>query len=303
MNALNKLVVAALPAVPKQIIRTFASRYIAGEHISDAVRAVRELNSRQCMATLDVLGEHITRKEEAVAARDAIVDSLSAISKEGLDSNVSIKLTQLGLKLDKSFCLDNVRHLASVASSLGNFIRIDMEDSSTTDDTIDIFRQLRKEFDNIGIVLQAYLRRTESDAQSLIRDGLMNFRLCKGIYIEPEAVAFKEFDEINRNFQRVLRLMLTQGAYVGIATHDTELVGHAQHMVRELNLDRSRYEFQMLLGVRPELRERIVRDGHRMRVYVPFGHQWYEYSIRRFKENPKIAGYIVKALFNRHHYQ
>jgi len=302
MNFLNKLVVAALPAVPRPIVRYFAERYIAGEEPADAVRVVKELNARRMMATLDVLGEDIHTREEAVAARDTILSVLETIDRERLDSNVSIKLTQLGLKLDRTFCLDNAHSIVARANEFGNFIRIDMEDSSCTEDTIWIYRELRKHFSNVGIALQAYLRRTEDDAAKLIAEGLKNFRLCKGIYNEPESIAFKERGEINDNFLRVLEFMLKNKAYVGIATHDRVLIDAAYRIVTDLGLKNTEYEFQMLLGVQPDIRSKIVRDGHRLRVYVPFGKHWYRYAIRRFKENPQIAGYVVKALFSRNHF-
>jgi proline dehydrogenase len=298
MNVLNKLIVSTLPAIPKSIVRKFANRYIAGEDLADAVRVVQSLNAHGILATLDVLGEDISKREEAVAARDKILEVLRAIEKESLDSNVSIKLTQLGLKLDKHFCLENVREIIATAKTQKNFVRIDMEDSGATDDTIWVYREIRKQFENSGIALQAYLRRTERDAMQLIDARLTNFRFCKGIYIEPEAIAYKTHNDINRNYLQVLRKMLERKAYIGIATHDDELVTAACKMVDEFHLQKSEYEFQMLLGVRPDLREKIVNDGHRLRIYVPFGKQWYQYSIRRFKENPQVAGYVVKALFN-----
>jgi proline dehydrogenase len=299
MNMLNKLIVASIPAVPRPIVRRFASSYIAGEEIEDAVRVVKKLNNEGIMATLDVLGEDISRREEASAARDKILEVLDTIAKEKLDSNVSIKLTQLGLKLDPSLCFDNTHSILSKAKELGNFVRIDMEDSSTTGATIDIYRRIRKEFKNSGIVLQAYLRRTEGDANQIIKEGLGQFRLCKGIYIEPAAIAFKEHDEINGNYLKVLAGMLKQKAYVGIATHDSALIEGSSRLIKDMNLSRTDYEYQMLLGVRPELRSKLTRDGHRLRIYVPFGRQWYPYCIRRFKENPKIAGYVLKALFKK----
>ena len=299
MNVLNKLIVATLPAIPKPIVRQFANRYIAGDSIRDAVRVVKELNAQGLMTTLDVLGEDIHQREEAFAARDKILEALEAISRERLDSNVSVKLTQLGLKLDRQFCLENATHIVQRAQELNNFVRVDIEDSTCTDDTIWVYRELRKKFGNVGIALQAYLRRTQQDAEAMIGDGLNNFRLCKGIYIEPEEIAFKSHEEINRNYVRVYEAMLKQHSYVGIATHDAELINAAYGLVRELKLQKHQYEFQMLLGVRPDLRAKILRDGHRLRVYVPFGKQWYQYSIRRFKENPQIAGYVLKALFRR----
>jgi proline dehydrogenase len=299
MNVLNKLIVATLPAIPKPIVRKFANRYIAGDSIQDAVRVVKELNSQGMMATLDVLGEDIHQREEAFAARDKIVEVLDAISREHLDSNISIKLTQVGLKLDRQFCFENTRHIVQRAKDRNNFVRVDIEDSTCTDNTLWVYRELRKEFSNVGIALQAYLRRTQQDAEAMMRAGLKNFRLCKGIYIEPEQIAFKSHDEINKNYIRVYEAMLKQHSYVGFATHDAELIDAACRLVRQLKLRKEEYEFQMLLGVRPDLRSKILRDGHRLRVYVPFGKQWYQYSIRRFKENPQIAGYVLKALFRR----
>ncbi|HEV8537738.1 MAG TPA: proline dehydrogenase family protein [Bacteroidota bacterium] len=299
MNVLNKLIVAALPAVPKPFVRKFANRYIAGEEISDAVRVVKLLNGQNLLATLDVLGEDIHDRAEAAAARDKILEVLDVIGNEKLDSNVSIKLTQLGLKLNREFCLENIRVITRRAKELRNFIRIDMEDSSCTDDTIWVYRELRKDYPNTGLVLQGYLRRTMDDARALVAEGLKSFRLCKGIYIEPENIAFKRRDEINKNYVEVLEFMLREQCYVGIATHDNELIDAACALIKKMNLKESEYEFQMLLGVRPELRQRILRDGHRVRIYVPFGKQWYQYSIRRFKENPQIAGYVLKALLRR----
>ncbi|MBI3194493.1 MAG: proline dehydrogenase family protein [Ignavibacteriae bacterium] len=303
MNFLNKFVVSAVPLVPKSIVRKFAGRYIAGEEISDAVHTVRQLNKQGMLATLDVLGESITLNEEATSATEMIVEVIKTIEKETLDSNVSIKLTQLGLQLDKEFCLNNVRRIVQAAKERNNFVRIDMEDSSCTDDTIWVYREIRKQFDNSGIVLQAYLHRTETDAVSMMSDALMNFRLCKGIYVEPAEIAFKQKQEINNNFMRVVEVMLKQKAYVGIATHDGDLVHESYKLIEKMKLQKHEYEFQMLLGVRPELRAKILRDGHRIRIYVPFGRQWYQYSTRRFKENPLVAWNVFKALFTKNHVQ
>jgi len=298
MDIVNKIIVATLPAVPKPIVRKFASRYIAGETLEDAVRVVRNLNGQGALATLDVLGEDIHERQEAHQSRDQILDVLNAIHREHLNANVSVKLSQLGLKLDRQFCLETTSAIVALARKLENFVRIDMEDSSCTDDTIWVYRQLRKEYPNVGIVLQGYLKRTQSDTDALIRDGLRNFRLCKGIYVEPAEIAFKEHDAVNRNYISVLESMLNQKAYVGIATHDDELIRAGYRLVKQLGLKPSEYEFQMLLGVRPEVRTKILQDGHRVRIYVPFGKHWYRYSIRRFKENPQVAGNVLKALFS-----
>ncbi len=298
MHLLNKLVVAAIPAVPKPMVRYFAGRYIAGETLQDAIRCVRSLKSEGVCATLDVLGEDITKEEEAIASREQSNQVLHTIAREKLDSNLSIKLTSLGLKLDKSFCGENVREILKVAAGYGIFVRFDMEDSTATTGTIDIFRALHREFPNTGIVVQAYLRRTEDDVRELLKEK-PNFRLCKGIYKERKEIAFQGREEVQQNFIRVLGLMFGGGAYVGIATHDTVLTDAATRLVRESGRTPGQYEFQMLLGVRPELRRKLVREGQKVRLYVPFGEHWYGYSTRRFKENPEIAGYVFKAIFAR----
>ncbi len=298
MHLLNKLVVASVPLVPRRVIRYFAGRYIAGETLAMAVQCVKSLVAEGVRATMDVLGEDITTRDEAMASRDQSIAVLHAIARERLDSNLSIKLTSLGLKIDRDFCVKNVRDIVSVASSHNNFVRIDMEDSSCTTDTVDVFRAVHREAPNVGLVVQAYLRRTEDDVRALVKEGT-NFRLCKGIYKEPGEIAFQGRDEVQRNFTKLLEIMVDAGSYVGIATHDTVLVDAAYDLIARKGLRKDQYEFQMLLGVRPELRKRLVRDGHTVRLYVPFGEHWYGYSTRRFKENPEIAGYVFKALFTR----
>lgn len=298
MNLLNKFVVAAIPLVPKPIVRIFASRYIAGETIADAVRCVRQLNAEGVCATLDVLGEDVTNKNEAIQSRSQSIEVLHTIAKEKLDSNLSIKLTSLGLKLGKEICTANVREILNVAKQYGTFVRFDMEDSSCTSDTIDIFRAMQKDFPNVGIVLQSYMRRSEDDVK-MLANNKTNFRWCKGIYREPSDIAFQGRKEVQDNFVKILEIMLRNKCYVGIATHDSVLVDAAYRLIEELGLKKNEYEFQMLLGVRPELRKKLVADGHKVRLYVPFGEHWYGYSTRRFKENPEVAGYVFKALFTR----
>lgn len=298
MNLLNRLVVATLPAVPKSVVRQFANRYIAGETLTDAIRCVRQLNGEGACATMDVLGEDVTVESDAVASRAESIEVLHAIAREKLDSNLSIKLTSLGLKLDTDFCTRNVREILKVAAGHGIFVRFDMEDSTCTTDTISIFRTLQPEFPHTGIVLQAYMRRSEADVELLVGTRT-NFRLCKGIYKEAPEVAFQGREEVQQNFLKLLGSMLRNKSYVGIATHDSVLVEGGERMVREMGLRKDQYEFQMLLGVRPDLRRRLVREGHRVRLYVPFGENWYGYSTRRFKENPAIAGYVFKAIFMR----
>jgi proline dehydrogenase len=299
MSVFNRVLVTSIPFVPKPIVGIFSRRYIAGVRLEDAVRVVRELNREGMMATLDVLGEEVSSREEARTAADTYQQVLRVIQSEKLDANVSAKLTQMGLKLDPKFCREIFREVVQEARQRGNFVRIDMEDSACTDETLAIYKELRREFDNIGIVLQAYLRRTMSDTEALIQNGLANFRLCKGIYVEPRFIAYKDKELINRNFTLALERMLRSGAYVGIATHDERLVWEGMRLVRELGLSKDRYEFQMLLGVDSELRRIILAAGHRLRIYVPFGEKWYRYSMRRLRENPQVARYVFENIFRR----
>lgn len=290
MSLLDRAVVALLPAVPKPVVRRLSSRYIAGSELEDARRVVSRLNAEGKLATVDVLGEEITSPAEAREITRAYLDVLDLIAAGGLDANVSVKLTGLGLKLDPALARENLRAIADH----GTFVRIDMEDSSTTDATLDLYRELVGEgVGNLGVVLQAALRRTVDDARSLAG---ANVRLCKGIYIEPPELAFHDFEDVRSSYARALEVLLDGGCYVGIATHDEWLVKQGLRVVGERGLDPGAYEFQMLLGVRPELGDRLVGDGHRLRIYVPFGRQWYEYSLRRLQENPKIAGYVAGDL-------
>jgi proline dehydrogenase len=286
---LDRAIVRLLPAVPKPVVQRLSSRYIAGPTLDDAVRVVRGLNAAGKMATIDVLGEEVASADAAREIATQYCDVLARIEDERLDSNVSVKLTGFGLALDHELCRANLERVARDAAPRGNFVRIDMEDSSTTDRTLELYRELRAGgHENVGVVLQAYLRRTFDDLQ-----GLENVRLCKGIYVEEPRIAFREYEAVRANYVRCLEALISQGSYVGIATHDEFLIQEALRLVREAGLDPSRYEFQMLLGVRAERGDRLVADGHRLRIYVPFGTLWYEYSLRRLQENPKIAGYVA----------
>jgi proline dehydrogenase len=297
VTLLDKTIVRLLPAVPRQVVQLFSARYIAGTTLAEAVDTVRRLNRIGQLATVDVLGEEITHEDEARTIARAYRDALEAIEGESLESNVSVKPTALGLALSYELCRENLESILRAAAANDNFVRIDMEDSSTTDDTLRMYRELRQSgFDNVGVVLQAYLRRTVDDVAALA-DLDANVRLCKGIYVEPASIAFTDADEIRANYVRALDALLDAGAYVGIATHDEWLIGEA--LSRVDGMDESEYEFQMLLGVRERRARELVRDGHRLRVYVPFGEQWYEYSLRRLQENPAMAGTIAKATVDR----
>ncbi len=296
MSLFNLLVSKTIMHVPGPIVGFFAKSYIAGEDLKDAVAVTRDLNSRGIMATIDILGEFIKTKDEATYFKEQCCSILREIDKEKLDANLSLKPTQLGLELDREFSFANIREIVALAASLDNFVRIDMEDHPCTDDTIEFFRRLREEFPgHVGVVLQSYLRRTLDDIDNL-SDGLLHFRLCKGIYNEPRRVAFKDMAIINRSFVCCLDKMFEKGAYVGIATHDEKLVFESLQLIRKYGLKREDYEFQMLLGVDPELRDLLVSQGHRLRIYVPFGKSWLPYSKRRLKENPSIARHALRQL-------
>jgi proline dehydrogenase len=290
---LDRAIVRVLPAVPRPVVKRLSQRYIAGPTLEDAVAVVKQLNDAGKMATIDVLGEEITRREEATALLAEYEDVFETIEREELDSNVSVKLTGLGLGLDHDFCRENAAELVREAAARGNFVRIDMEDSSTTGETLQIYRELRGQgLDNVGVVLQAYMKRTLADVAELA-ELRPNVRVCKGIYVEPSEVAFQEFETVRLNFVEAVGALLDLGAYIGVATHDDWVIGEGLALIEERGLAAEQYEFQMLLGVRPELGDELVRDGHRLRIYVPYGRQWYEYSLRRLQENPKIAGYIA----------
>jgi proline dehydrogenase len=299
MSWFNRMIVGMMPAFPKSLIWMFSRRYIAGKRLEDAVQKTLALNRAGCIATIDVLGENISRLDEAAAARDEGLRVLDAIRANGLGANLSVKLTQLGLKLDEEACYRNVRALAEKAASHGNFVRIDMEDASCTDATLRIYRRLRSEFRNTGTVIQAYLKRSEADVQALIREGIANLRICKGIYDESPQIAFKDREEIRTAFRSLVALLFEGGGTVAVATHDRQLVEWSLDAIRRNGVPRERVEFQMLLGVTEKQRSEIVAGGHRTRVYVPFGEQWYRYCMRRMKENPAVAGLIIKNLFVR----
>jgi len=291
VSLLDSAIVRLLPAVPKPVVQRFSARYIAGATLAEAVAVVCELNAGGKMATVDVLGEEITREDETRGIAQAYRDVLAAIEKESLDSNVSIKPTALGLGLSYELCRENLLDILGA----GNFVRIDMEDSTTTDETLRLYRELREDgHDNLGVVLQARLRRTTDDIAALA-DLRPSVRICKGIYLEPAAIAFTDPEAIRVNFLACLDALLDAGCYVGVATHDEWLIGESLARVSQRGLGREEYELQMLLGVREERRDELVAEGHRLRVYVPYGEQWYEYSVRRLQENPAMAGTIARA--------
>lgn len=301
---LNKLIANILPHMPKKLVWVFSKRYIAGETIEEGLLASKLLNEKKMEVTIDLLGEFITSLEEAKENRNQYFEIINRFTNDNVVGNFSLKPTMFGLLIDKDACYKYIREIVALAAEKKSFIRIDMEDSSCVDREIEIFKKLRAEFPkNVGLVLQAYLKRTMSDLEKLNTlnsdSNPINFRLCKGIYIEPEKIAFKDYQKVRDNFLYDLEYMFKNKMYVGIATHDKYLVEQSLLLIEEYSVPKNKYEFQMLFGVTPELRQSIVDEGHKMRVYVPFGKQWFKYSTRRLKENPKMATEIIKALFVR----
>ncbi len=297
MSFFNKLVVWGIPFVPKPIVGYFSKNYIAGPTLDDAVATVKDLNAKGMMATMDLLGEESMNKEEAEAAVAEYMRIIQTIDENKLDCNLSIKPTQMGLLIDKEYCFNNIRTIVAEATKHNNFVRIDMEDNTTTSNTIAMYLRLKEEFgDHVGTVIQAYLRRTSNDINGLITHKA-NLRFCKGIYVEDRKIAYKDMSIINENYKFNLEKLLSNNCYTGIATHDEILVWHALSLIEKFKLKPEQYEFQMLLGVDEQLRQIIVDSGHRLRVYVPYGKEWYAYSTRRLKENPKMAGYVLKSIF------
>ena len=293
MKVLDRAVVSLLPAVPRRVVQRLSGRYIAGPTLDDARRTVAGLNAEGKMATVDVLGEEVTLPAEAESIAAAYHDALAAISGDGLDANVSVKLTALGLEVDLDLCRALLREVVEDAGARATFVRIDMEHSACTDATLLLYRELRESGrDNVGIVLQSRLKRSLADVDALA-DLRPNVRICKGIYLEPPAIAYQGRDQIRGSFVHLLDALLEGGSYVGIATHDEWLVERS--LERVAGLEARDYELQMLLGVREERATQLVAEGHRLRVYVPYGDKWYEYSLRRLHENPALAGMLAKA--------
>lgn len=280
-----------------------ASRFVAGSTLDDAIRVIRQLNQEGLKVTLDHLGENTTNEQEALAAADAYIEALERIHREGVDSGVSIKLTQMGLDLSYEFTLNNVDRILQTAQRLGNFVRIDMESSAYTQQTLDLYEHFHKKYGarHVGIVIQAYLRRSEQDIRHIIEMG-GNVRLCKGAYLEPPEIAFPKKSQVDENFKHLLNLLLHRdalktGTYTAVATHDEKMIAHAKKLERERNIPRDRFEFQMLYGIRNDLQRKLAREGYTVRVYVPYGTEWYPYFMRRLAERPANVFFILKNLF------
>jgi len=296
MGILDKAIANSVPAIPRPVVRRISRRYIAGDTLEEAVATVRDLNRSGCVATIDLLGESTESKADAARTLHEYEKVIDALDEHNLESGISVKLTGLGLTINEELCRANLEQIVSYAGENGRFVRVDMEDSPYTGVTLDMVINLHERHENVGAVIQAYMRRSLDDVVRLTEAGV-SVRLCKGIYDEPRRIAYKDFDTVRENYRLLLEELLRGGSYVGIATHDEFLVWHALRLIHQLDAPKDRYEFQMLLGVDEELRGILVGAGHKLRVYVPFGEDWYEYSSRRLKENPKIAGYVAKDVF------
>ncbi|MFV0378547.1 MAG: proline dehydrogenase family protein [Mangrovibacterium sp.] len=301
---INKLLTQIIPHMPKGLVWQFSKRYIAGETIEDGLAVSRELNGERVEVTVDLLGEFITNLQQAEDNKNQYLEIIERFTRENVNGNFSLKPSMFGLLLDKEVCFGHVREIVKKAAECNSFVRIDMEDSQCVDAEIEMYKKLKHEFSgHVGLVVQAYLRRTMNDLvnmNNLPANGHpLNFRLCKGIYVEPAAIAYKEYQLVREHYLEDLEYMFRNKIYVGIATHDKYIIEKALNLLEKHQVPKELYEFQMLYGVTPELRKMIVGKGHRMRVYVPFGKEWFGYSTRRLKENPKIASHVVKALFFR----
>ena len=293
MGIIDRAIANSVPAIPRPVVRRIAGRYMAGEELDEAIATIRELNREGCVATVDVLGESTESERDAAEKLDQYKQVVEALDEHDLESGISVKLTGLGLALDEDLCRRNLEEIVAYTGERGRFVRVDMEDSPYTATTLELVLEMHECHENTGAVIQSYMRRSLKDVTRLAGAGV-SVRLCKGIYDEPREIAYKDFDVVRQNYVLLLEELLQGGAYVGIATHDEYLVWHGLRLIHQMGLSRDRYEFQMLLGVDEELRRILVDAGHKVRVYVPFGEDWYEYSTRRLKENPKIASYVTR---------
>jgi len=296
----NQFIIKIIPLLPLWMVWKIAGRYVAGESIADVLEVVRQLNEKGYSATVDILGEHTKSEAEADNITYEYLKIYDEIFKQGLDCNISIKPSHIGQDINNGTLQSNLNKLLSKAKETNNFLRIDMESSAVTDETISIFKSCYEKYQNVGTVFQAYLYRTKEDLENLSQNGSFNFRLCKGIYKEPPAIAIQRRKQINSNFLKLLRFAFEKRIYIGIATHDFELLEAAYSMIEELNVPSDAFEFQVLYGVPMSGWLKIhLKNNFKVRVYVPFGKDWYAYSVRRLKENPNIVGYILKDIFRR----
>lgn len=281
-----------------KLLTRMAKSFVAGETIDDATKAVKKLNEKSIMATLDVLGEHVKDKETADSAVQAYLEALDVIPKAGINSHVSLKLTQMGLDIDPEYCYQNVAKIVGKAKENGNFVRIDMEGSTHTQKTLDIFYRLKERSDNVGIVIQAYLYRSEKDIQDLNRIKA-KVRLCKGAYKEPKEIAIKKMKDIRANFIKLMEMLFRDGIYPAIGTHDDTIIDWAKEYMASHNILSDQCEFQYLYGIRNRTFQKLAEQGYRVRCYVPFGDQWLPYFLRRLRERKENVFFVFKNLFKK----
>jgi proline dehydrogenase len=297
ISIINSLIIKIITLLPKSIVQLFAGKYVAGENHKTALGVVKSLNNQGFSATIDILGEHVKDIFEAQQVTSEYLNLFDEISESDLDSNISIKPTHIGLDVGDSEFISNLQLLIEKADSHKNFLRIDMESSSVTDTTLRAYTKMLKKTKAVGTVFQAYLFRTLNDIKNIQNEHL-NYRLCKGIYRESENISIQDRNGINKNYLKILRHTFMVNNYVAIATHDINLLKEIYSLIKELNVPIDRFEFQVLYGVPMSgWLEKHLENGYKVRVYVPFGPDWYDYSIRRLKENPNIAGYVIKNLF------
>ena len=278
------------------VTRRVVDRFVSGEELEDALSAVRKVNSEGAIATLDHLGEEVSEPGEAAAATEVYLNALDQISNSGVNTNVSVKPTQVGLKIDTKLCEENFAKIIERAKEYDNFVRMDMEGSDCTQDTLDVFESLRKKYDNVGIVIQSYLYRSEGDVDEVLKLG-GRIRLCKGAYKEPKEIAFPKIEQVDESFVKLMEKMLLSGVYHGIATHDEKLIEKTKEFAQKNNIPKESFEFQLLYGIRTELRHKLVKEGYNVRVYIPFGRQWYPYFMRRLAERPANLFFFLKNFF------
>lgn len=280
-------------AAKKWGLRYGASRFVAGETIREAISKVKELNAQGLACTLDHLGEFVRSREEAIESADYCIKTLNAIHQAGVDSNLSLKLTQLGLDIDATMCHENMCRILERAKQYSNFVRIDMEDYSHCQQTLNMLHELRKEYDNVGTVIQAYLYRSESDIKALQNVPL---RLVKGAYKESPKVAYPDKRDVDNNYKRIIKQHLVSGSYTAVATHDEHIIDYTKRLVSKYDIPHARFEFQMLYGIRTQLQLSLAQEGYKMRVYVPYGNDWYAYFMRRLAERPANVAFVLKSM-------
>jgi proline dehydrogenase len=286
-------------AAKKWGLRFGASRVVAGETIAEAIKAVRELNKKGLVCTLDHLGEFVFSVEEANESADYCIKTLEAIHQSGVDCNLSLKMTQLGLDISRELCMNNMRRILDAAKKNGNiFVRIDMEDYAHNEITLEILDELLKDYDNVGTVIQAYLYKSADDIEKL-KEKKVNLRLVKGAYKESPEVAFPEKADVDENYKKIIKQHLLNGCYAAIATHDDNIINYVKKLEKEYNIPRTQFEFQMLYGIRPQSQIDLAREGYKMRVYVPYGNDWYGYFMRRLAERPANVAFVLKGLFSK----